>query len=147
MRSSIWRRLEQTTSVDLEPRWEDAYAFVSSFVLDALTSSASSSTEKSPLNALAAWRSSSAADAVTLTRSIRDAFFLSTTNDAPSPTAAYLGRTRALYDFVRSTVGVKARRGDVYLGKQEVTIGSNVSKIYEAIRSGAINEVLVRIMQ
>lgn len=63
-----------------------------------------------------------------------------------SPTAEYLGKSRALYTFVRETVGVKARRGDVFLGKQEQTVGSGVSKIYESVKGGKINSVLVEIM-
>lgn len=140
IRSAIWRRLEQTTSVDLAPRWEDAFAFVSSLVLDAL---ATSSSTANPLSSIARWRTISAAAAVQLTRELRDDFFAAST----SPTSAYLGRTRSIYDFVRETVGVKARRGDVFLGRQEKTIGSNVALIYEAIRSGRINAVLVKAMQ
>jgi phenylalanine ammonia-lyase len=34
----------------------------------------------------------------------------------------------------------------VFLGKQEATVGSGVSKIYESIRSGRINAVLVEMM-
>ncbi|ORY75067.1 L-Aspartase-like protein [Leucosporidium creatinivorum] len=138
---TIWRRLEQTTSVDLVPRWDDAFGHVSSLVIEALSTASKSSTEN-PIPLLIQWRKELAASAVSLTRSVREAFWSSTT----SPTVEYLGRTKALYSFVRETVGVKARRGDVFLGKQEQTVGSGVSKIYESVKSGRINKVLVDIM-
>lgn len=47
---------------------------------------------------------------------------------------------------MRDVVGVKARRGDVFLGKHEATIGSSVSKIYDSIKSGKVNAVLVEMM-
>lgn len=139
--STIWRRLEQTTSVDLVPRWDDAFGHISSVIIEALSSASKPSTEN-PIPLLSKWRKESAASAVALTRSVREAFWSSTT----SPTVQYLGKSKALYSFVRDTVGVKARRGDVFLGKQEQTVGSGVSKIYEAVKSGKINQVLVDIM-
>lgn len=145
IRSAIWRRLEQTTSVDLTPRWEDAFAFVSSLVLDALSTSSIKSVE-SPITSITLWRTTSSTSAVALTKSIRESFFLSNASSV-SPTSSYLGNTRPLYEFVRHTLGVKSRRGDVYLGKQEATIGSAVSKIYESIKDGRINRVLVEMMK
>jgi phenylalanine ammonia-lyase len=138
--SAIWRRLEQTPSVDLEPRWDDAFSHVTALVVEALTANPTSS--ENPLPLLAQWRSESAAAAVALTRQVREAFWAAES----SPTAEFLGKSRALYSFVRETVGVKARRGDVFLGKQEATIGSSISKIYDSVKSGRINSVLVDIM-
>ena len=140
VQSAIWRRLETTTSVDLVPRWDDAFAHVSSLVLDSLASSTSSS---NPIAAIAAWRTSSADAAVKTMRTVRESFFAGIAAGTPSPTAAYLGNgTKALYIFVRGTLGVHARRGDVFLGKQERTVGSGVSSIFESIRSGQMNPVL-----
>lgn len=134
--SALWRRLEQTTAVDLEPRWDDAFAFVTSTVIDALSATTSNS---NPLPVLAAWRKQNVSAAVALMRRVREDFWTSTS----SPTQGYLGKTRALYTFVREGLGVQARRGDVFLGKQEQTVGSGVSKIYDSIKDGRINEVLV----
>lgn len=137
---AIWRRLESTGSVDLIPRWEDAFAHTSSLVLDALASSRS---EKNPLTAIAQWRKESADAACAMMRQVRNAFF----SAATSPTTALLGKgTKRLYVFVREVLGVKARRGDVFLGRQEQKIGTGVSKIYESIKNGAINGVLTEMM-
>lgn len=132
------RRLEATTSVDLEPRWIDAFGHVTSIVLDALVTTKST---QNPLPTIAKWRSTSATSAIALARKLKNKFFDSM--DSTSPTSEYLGKTKLLYSFVRNTLGVKARRGDVYHGKQEKTIGSNVSLIYNAIKDGRINPVLV----
>lgn len=141
VRNTIWRRLESTTSVDLEPRWIDAFAHVTSIVLDALSGASKACTEN-PLPIIAKWRTDSSTHAIALTRELRDTFHYA----AVSPTSSFLGRTKVLYEFVRGEIGVKARRGDVFLGKQEATVGSGVSLIYESIKSGRINPVLVKMM-
>lgn len=139
MIEAIWRRLETTTSVDLVPRWNDAIAFVTSILIDSLSHSKNL---ENPLPIISLWREESISHAINLTRSTRDTFFTSTT----SPTSAYLGSTRKLYEFVRIELGVQSRRGDVYLGKQEATIGSNVSRIYESIKDGRMGKALVEMM-
>lgn len=138
VRDIVWRRLEHTGAFDLVPRFADAFSHTSSVILDALTSSSSLSS-KNPIPAIAAWRKSSADGAVALTRETRDEFFKQTV----SPTPGFLGKTKALYSFVRNDLGVKARRGDVFVGKQEKTIGSAVSLIYDSIKNGKMNRVLV----
>lgn len=142
---AMWRRLETTTSWDLEPRWKDAFSYASSHVVDELATDAARTTSldgKNPIQMLAKWKQAGVARAVEMTRRNRDAFATAQTN----PTAQYLGKTKALYTFVREQLGVKTRRGDVYMGKQEDTIGSNVAKIYDSIKSGAINKVLTQII-
>ncbi|SCZ90831.1 BZ3500_MvSof-1268-A1-R1_Chr1-3g02294 [Microbotryum saponariae] len=136
---AMWRRLETTTSVDLVPRWVDAYSHVTSILVDALMTSSSM---ENPLPKISEWKKTGAEQAVTLTCEIRESYWSTTLY----PTTQYLGRSKALYLFVRETLGVKARRGDVFLGKQEATIGLSVSKIYEAIKSGRINKTLVEMM-
>ncbi|OJA19950.1 hypothetical protein AZE42_03720 [Rhizopogon vesiculosus] len=76
----------------------------------------------------------------------------------PAPASKYLApRTRALYQFVRMTLGVRMHgagnvRGDVY-GMQEGvdggegTIGDGVSVICEAIRDGRIGRVVVGMVE
>ena len=55
-----------------------------------------------------------------------------------TPASQYLGKTRAVYEFVRVTLGIKMHGFDNFtrfsngLGEEDVTIGQNVSLIYEA---------------
>ncbi|BGP21577.1 phenylalanine/tyrosine ammonia-lyase [Rhodotorula toruloides] len=136
---TLAKRLEQTNSYDLVPRWHDAFSVAAGTVVEVLSSTSLS------LAAVNAWKVAAAEAAISLTRQVRDAFW--TTASTSSPALSYLSpRTQILYSFVREELAVKARRGDVFLGKQEVTIGSNVSKIYEAIKSGRINSVLLKML-
>lgn len=59
--------------------------------------------------------------------------------------APYLGKTRGLYKFVRVTLGIKTRQGDVAEGRQGPTVGSQVSKIVKAMRlRSGLGEVLLK---
>ncbi|KAM0746878.1 phenylalanine ammonia-lyase [Meredithblackwellia eburnea MCA 4105] len=146
VQNTIWRRLETTTSVDLEPRWADAFAHTASVVLDALAHTTSSGTtggNNNPLAALALWRTESCNYAIQTTRDVRQTFFATVDRGEPSPTVQYLGNgTKSLYSFVRDTLGVKPRRGDVFLGVQEKTIGRSVSTIVESFKDGSMHRVL-----
>jgi len=94
-----------------------------------------------PLLSLNEWKNTSAQTAIALTRQVRTEFWSTPSSQAPA--LKYLGRNKALYLFIREQVGVKARRGDVFEGKPNATIGSSVSKIYESIKTGRINQVLI----
>lgn len=136
VKKALAKRLEQTSSYDLEPRWHDAFSYATGVVVEHLSTSSLS------LQAVNAWKVACAERAIALTRQVRDTFWSTPVTEAPA--LSYLApRTRKLYTFVRDVVGVKARRGDVFLGKQEATIGSSVSRIYEAVKDGRVNKVLV----
>lgn len=142
VKKALAKRLDQTASYDLEPRWHDAYSMATGAVVEHLSTSPSlASSAMNPLVSLNEWKLESARKAIELTREVRERFWSTPSGSAPA--LEYLGRTKALYLFVRETVGVKARRGDVFEGKPAATIGSSVSKIYDAIKSGKINQVLI----
>lgn len=139
VRKAIEKRLQQNNSYDLEQRWHDTFSVAMGTVVETLGG------QDVSLASLNAWKVACAEKAIAITRSVRDSFW--TTPSAQSPTLKYLSpRTRLMYSFVREEVGVKARRGDVYLGKQEPMVGSNVSRIYEAIKTGKIAPVLVKML-
>ncbi|KPV78241.1 uncharacterized protein RHOBADRAFT_47862 [Rhodotorula graminis WP1] len=136
VKKALGMRLEQNSTYDLVDRWHDAFSFATGVVVQHLASSSLS------LEALNQWKVASAERAIVVTRQVRETFWATPSSAAPA--LSYLApRTRLMYTFVREELGVKARRGDVFLGRQEATIGSNVSRIYEAIRDGRINKVLV----
>lgn len=58
--------------------------------------------------------------------------------------AAQLGRTRALYEFVRGTLGIQFRMGDVADGGMRSTIGRSVSLIVEGLATMQGREAIVR---
>lgn len=77
----------------------------------------------------------------------------------PAPASKYLApRTRALYEFIRVTLGVRMHgagnlRGDVFgmregdLDLGEGTIGDGISVICEAIRDGRVGRVVVAMVE
>ncbi|GAA5897404.1 hypothetical protein JCM6882_001878 [Rhodosporidiobolus microsporus] len=148
VKKAINKRWEQTGSYDLEPRWHDAFSFATGLIVEELaTQPTSPVVAANPLLALNTWKVSSAQRAIALTRQMREQFFAATASGASSadaPAIKYLGAgTKKVYLFVRDTVGVKARRGDVFLGREGDTIGRAVSRIVEAVKGGRMERVLV----
>ena len=143
VKKALAKRLDQTASYDLEPRWHDAFSSATGAVVEHLSTSPSLATSgaMNPLLSLNEWKNTSAQTAIALTRQVRTEFWSTPSSQAPA--LKYLGRNKALYLFIREQVGVKARRGDVFEGKPNGTIGSSVSKIYESIKTGRINQVLI----
>jgi phenylalanine ammonia-lyase len=96
---------------------------------------------------LPAFRSHVAARSVGLLQNLRSSFLSGKRGSAPA--APYLGRTRGLYEYVRSTLGIKMHglenlSGFAHgLGEDDVTVGQNVSTIYEAIRDGKTQKLIV----
>jgi len=68
-----------------------------------------------------------------------------------SPASLYLGKTRPVYEFIRVTLGIGMHGTENYnsfangLGVDDVTVGQNISIIYEAIRDGQMQNVLVHL--
>lgn len=70
-----------------------------------------------------------------------------------TPASKYLGRTKAIYEFVRVTLGI-GMHGSENLhdfeagpGVEEVSIGQNISLIHEAIRDGKMQATVVQMMR
>ncbi|KAI1792258.1 phenylalanine ammonia-lyase [Ganoderma leucocontextum] len=67
----------------------------------------------------------------------------------PVPAANYLGRSRAVYEFVRTTLGVRMHGVENLHdfkdgpGVEEPSIGQDISLIHEAIRDGKMQDVVV----
>lgn len=135
---AVFTRLESTGSMDTLARYTDAFSHASAVILEFLGTvpGARTNTYDDPITAITKWRETSTQSAVLLVRSTRDSY-------QHGSAAQYMGRTRALYEWVRGDLGVKLRKGDVYLGgPREPTIGSSVSKIYAGLRSGQAEGIL-----
>jgi len=132
---SVYSRMEETASMDSSYRFADVFNHASTVVVDFL--STSQSTNGNPLPAIAAWKKAAAEDTAALYVKTRDEYF-----DQGLSAAEHMGETRALYSYVRETLGVKARRGDVKNGGHQSTIGADISKICASLRSGDLYAVL-----
>ncbi|KAI0260178.1 phenylalanine ammonia-lyase [Gloeopeniophorella convolvens] len=99
------------------------------------------------LGALPAYRRGVAGRATDLLVRLRKEFLSGARGAAPA--SKYLNRTRAVYEFVRVTLGIRMHGSEnesVFahgLGVEDVTIGQNVSLIHEAIRDGKMQAVVV----
>lgn len=64
------------------------------------------------------------------------------------PASPYLGKTKGMYEYVRKTLGIKMHGYENYTGfasglcVDELSIGENISIIYEAIRDGKMQNVV-----
>ena len=67
----------------------------------------------------------------------------------PAPAAKYLGKVRGVYEFVRTTLGVRMHGVENLHdfeygpGVEELSIGQDISLIHEAIRDGKMQDVVV----
>ncbi|KAG6820247.1 hypothetical protein H0H93_003411 [Arthromyces matolae] len=65
-----------------------------------------------------------------------------------APAAAFLSKTKTVYEYIRVTLGVRMHGSENYarfvngLGVDEVSIGQQISRIHEAIRDGKIQSVV-----
>lgn len=88
-----------------------------------------------PLAPLRAFRSAAATRGAAYLQALRRAFLTGERGTAPA--APYLKGTRPMYEFVRVTLGIRMHGRENLddfekgLGVEDVTIGQNVSRIYE----------------
>ncbi|KAF8342677.1 phenylalanine ammonia-lyase [Cantharellus anzutake] len=95
------------------------------------------------------FRMSFAARSVELLQSLRGEYLSGARG--PVPAAPFLGRTRPLYVYIREKLGVPMHGWENYNsfadGFGDVTVGGNATKIYEAIRDGELQKVIVDIFR
>jgi phenylalanine ammonia-lyase len=82
------------------------------------------------------FRSHTSTKAITLHVNLRKSFLSGAVGHAPA--SPYLGRTKCLYEFVREGLGIRMHGSEIFtksfpngIGVDEVSIGQNISKIYE----------------
>lgn len=127
----ITQRLETTGSVDSEVRFLNAFKQTIHILLNS----------RVEVSEIQSWPSFAASEVTRLYNRIRDRYFDQTLKTFPAE--EWLGRkTKELYCFVRSQLGIRPRRGDVRLGRHQGSVSSDVSKIFESIRSGELFEIM-----
>ncbi|KAF5325935.1 hypothetical protein D9611_000229 [Ephemerocybe angulata] len=150
--SEMHAMLDKTTTMDNVDRMEATAASTSTLLLSALTAPTSASSITNAGTALAAipeLQSRIAARAVELQEKLRTEFLSG--ERGPTPAAGLLGKTKVIYTYIRQNLGVRMHGAENYglfkngLGRDEVTIGQNISVIYEAIRDGKMEPVVLSI--
>ncbi|KAJ7776524.1 L-Aspartase-like protein [Mycena maculata] len=143
--------LERTSSMDAEDQMREVASATSTCLLKFFTNPARNldAVSAAALVTIPAFQAKVAERGTGLLRALRDAF-LSGERGA-SPASVYLGKTRPIYEFIRLKLGIKLhgvenQSGFVNgLGVDDVTIGQNISIIYEAIRNGEMKAIVVHL--
>ncbi|TEB37626.1 phenylalanine ammonium lyase [Coprinellus micaceus] len=146
----VHEALDKTTTMDNVDRMNAATSATSTTLLNTFTSPSASVTNiGSALAAIPEFQSRVASRAVGLQEQLRREFLSGARG--PVPAASLLGKTKVLYTFIRQTLGIRmhgSENNSMFangLGRDDVTIGGNVSKIYEAIRDGKMEPVVLSI--
>ncbi|KAL8950889.1 MAG: hypothetical protein Q9222_003106 [Ikaeria aurantiellina] len=156
LHSNIWDHVQVTWLLTANKDFEDRYTHVVDSTMGvavrtllATTQTATSSIESSAIfEALIEWKTSSRRALAETFEKTRSRFF------EKQATADFLGLgSRGMYLFVRETLRVPLHQGlkdhpepnDMLSadGSRKRTIGSNISIIYEALRSGKLHEPLM----
>jgi phenylalanine ammonia-lyase len=164
---AVFASIERTSTMDAVPRMEEAAGCAVRAAIEHLTVAPSTITELplAPLQSFKGRVGSRAADALI---DLRRAYLSG--EKGPAPASHYLRGTRSLYEFVRLELGVKMHGSENMnmfedgLGVEDVTIGENISIIYEvchvlasllpssdviwqAIRDGRMHSVVANLFQ
>ena len=149
--SLIWpainHALDATSTMDAVPRMQKVASAATTPIVDfCLANNAAGA-----LAALTEFRDAVAKRSADLLVDLRKAYL--TGERGAAPAAQFLGRTRAMYEFIRVTLGVRMH-GRENLdgfangpGVTDATLGQNISLIHEAIRDGKMQGVVVELFQ
>ncbi|EAU91203.2 phenylalanine ammonium lyase [Coprinopsis cinerea okayama7 len=140
--------LDKNTTMDNTDRMTTAATSTSTLLLTKVTSSSlDAATKGSALAHIPEFQSRVATRAAALQQQLRDEFLSG--KRGPAPAASLLGKTQAVYRYVRTNLGIRMHGSENHgqftngIGHDEVTIGENISTIYEAIRDGHMSSVVV----
>lgn len=149
---TLYLALSKNTTMDNVDRMKDAASATSTVLLTFFTTSTCSTGLSQGLAKVAAFasipdfHSRLATRAAELQEKLRAEFL--TGARGPAPAASLLGKTQAVYTFVRTTLGVRMHGVENFskfangLGRDDTTIGGNISIIYEAIRDGKMSPIV-----
>ncbi|KAK7057113.1 phenylalanine ammonia-lyase [Favolaschia claudopus] len=143
--------LERTSTMDAADQMREVASSTSSMLLGFFTGLELTTAQTPALSTISAFQAKIMLQGTNLLNKLRGEFLSG--QRGPSPASAYLGKTRPVYDFIRLTLGIKMHGAENYnlfvngLGVDDVTIGQNISIIYEAIRDGDMQSLLVQVFQ
>ncbi|KAJ2922335.1 hypothetical protein H1R20_g14774, partial [Candolleomyces eurysporus] len=139
--------LDKTTTMDNVDRMQAVASSTSTILLKEFTTSTAITNAGDALAAIPEFQSRVANKAIELQERLRKEFLSG--DRGPAPAAPLLGKTKVLYTFIRQNLGVRMHGTENFghftngLGRDEVSIGQNISVIYEAIRDGKMEPVVL----
>ncbi|KAF7346985.1 Phenylalanine ammonia-lyase [Mycena venus] len=127
--------IERTSNMDAADQMHEVAASSSTVLLKFFTTEYAESSATA-LSAIPAFQLRVAERGTTLLQLLRSSFLAG--ERGASPASAHLGKTKAVYEFVRLMLGIKLHGVENQsgfangLGVDDITIGQNISVIYEA---------------
>ena len=141
----VRRALETTSTMDVGLRMRTVAATTTTPLVDFCAAHAGAGV--GALEGLVAFRSALAERMAAALVRLREQYLQGAKGAAPA--SAYLGKSRAVYEFVRGTLGVRMHGAEnvhnfqLGPGVEDPSIGENISLIHEAIRDGKMQDVVV----
>ncbi|KAJ7644927.1 L-Aspartase-like protein [Roridomyces roridus] len=141
--------LERTSTMDAEDQMSEVAAAPAKLILRYLTRAEYTGYAGKELASIPAFQQRVADRGAKLLHELRGAFLKG--ERGPAPASPYLGKTKPLYEFVRLTLNIPIHGIENYtgfkngLGVDDVTVGQNISRLYEAIRNGDVHSTIVDI--
>ncbi|KAK1222984.1 Protein pal1 [Marasmius sp. AFHP31] len=149
--NTMFPRIEETTNMDVIDQMSTVASSSVPVLNEYFVRSGIADTELGVglLTSIFKFQGKVASRAADLMTELRLAYLSGSRGQAPA--LKYLGRTRAMYEFVRVELGVKMHGLDNVTGfkddGKENTIGHSITRVYEAIRDGRIHDVVVGIFE
>ncbi|KAK7057539.1 phenylalanine ammonia-lyase [Favolaschia claudopus] len=147
---ALQNALNETSTMDVAERMIKVAASTSTLLLDIFTDPSSScSNSGAALALIPSFRSKVAARSESLLDELRRAYLFGARGKTPA--SPFLNKTRPVYEFVRSTLGIKMHGAENYdsfvdgLGADEDITGGHISLIHEAIRDGKMQPIIVQL--
>ncbi|KAI0653974.1 phenylalanine ammonia-lyase [Cubamyces menziesii] len=139
----VRRAFESTSTMDAALRMRTVAAATTTPLVDFCTQHAS----LAALGQITEFREALAQCMVVALTRLREQYLNG--DKGPAPASAYLGRTRAVYEYVRVTLGIRMHGAENLHkfeqgpGVEAQTVGQDISLIHEAIRDGQMQDVVV----
>ncbi|KAF9033255.1 phenylalanine ammonia-lyase [Hymenopellis radicata] len=142
------RTLDRTSTMDAVDQMKEMTASLTPILVEAFTCTR---VMNDALSAIPRYRHNVAARASSLLDGLRKSYLSGERGAAPA--SPLLGKTRAVYEYIRISLGVRMHGAENYrrfpngLGVDDQTIGQNISTIYEAIRDGHFQDVVADLFE
>ncbi|KAJ7770141.1 phenylalanine ammonium lyase [Mycena maculata] len=143
--------LERTSTMDAVDQMREVASSSSTMLLNFFANPEFASSQGPALVAIPRFQTNVASQGAAFLNKLRGEF-LSGQRGA-SPASSHLGKTRLVYEFIRRRLGIKMHGAENYssfangLGVDDVTVGQNISVIYEAIRDGEMQSITATLFQ
>jgi len=127
---------DKTTVMDSADQMQAIAASTTSVILDLFNDGKSSDAASTPsLQTLSDFRSRVATEATALHEKLRREYLSG--SRGPTPAISKLGKTRDMYSYIRKDLAIKMHGAQNFsqfpngIGVDDVSVGENISKIYE----------------